>query len=153
MEEHLSDLLSAYVDGALSPQQTAEVAAHLAVCDRCRAVMNDLRAVRAVLRSMPQPSPHPSLLPRTLARLEVRKGRGATAPRWRIAVAVAMGGAVLALLWPLAPAPSADHGTGTWYFRRHAEVALTHAMTDVSLSSYLSTPLPYRALEESPEWR
>ncbi|MDR7523146.1 MAG: zf-HC2 domain-containing protein [Armatimonadota bacterium] len=153
MDEHPSDLLSAYADGALPQGQAAEVAAHLVECDRCRTVVDDLQEVQTMLHSIPRPSPDPSLLPRTLARLEGRNRRSRFVMRWRIAAAVAMGGAVLALLWPVTPVPSAEHGTGTWYFRQHAEMALIHPVEDVSLASYLSTPLPYRAVEESLEWR
>jgi hypothetical protein len=67
-------------------------------------------------------------------------------------VAVAAAAAAVILLWPLAPGPSAAHN-GTRYFRRHAEMTQTLPIPDVSLASYLSTPLPYRLSEEAIEWR
>jgi anti-sigma factor RsiW len=50
---HPGDLLSAYLDGELAPEEMAGVDAHLAGCDECRAEMNALAGVRLGLRSLP----------------------------------------------------------------------------------------------------
>ncbi|MDQ7859359.1 MAG: zf-HC2 domain-containing protein [Armatimonadota bacterium] len=152
-EAHPSDVLSGYLDAALSPQQAAEVAAHLAECESCRAVLGDLQSVRAVLRAVPRPSPHPALLPRMLARLAAGRQREAFLVRWGVTVAVMAAAAIAILFLPLAPRPSAAHN-GTRYFRQHAEMTQTLPIPDVSLPSYLSTPLPYHpAVDEVREWR
>src|SRR5438552_2777524 len=75
---HLTDQLSAYLDGTLTPEDAAAVASHLAECAECRGTLDDLQAVRNLLHTVPSRAPHPSLLPRTLA------GRcGASSRRWR----------------------------------------------------------------------
>ena len=48
------DGLSAYVDGRLTPPRAAEVEAHLASCEACRARVGELRQVRSALASLPQ---------------------------------------------------------------------------------------------------
>ncbi|MFI5274527.1 MAG: anti-sigma factor family protein, partial [Ktedonobacterales bacterium] len=56
--------LSTYLDGELAPAERAELAAHLATCDACQAELASLRAVRALLRGLPEPvSPRSFALP------------------------------------------------------------------------------------------
>jgi hypothetical protein len=64
-----------------------------------------------------------------------------------VAVAVA-----LALQVPVAPAPSSERSS-TRFFQDHAQWATEHPMADVTLASYLSSPLPYDTPEEQPPWR
>jgi hypothetical protein len=66
--------------------------------------------------------------------------------RWIAAVSVA-GLIGLVLQLPVWPAPTAHH-TGAKYFREHAQWTLTHPMTDVTLATYLSSPLPYEHVED-----
>jgi len=63
---HLTDQLSAYLDGILTPEDAAAVASHLAECAECRGTLDDLQAVRNLLHTVPSRAPHPSLLPRKL---------------------------------------------------------------------------------------
>jgi anti-sigma factor RsiW len=50
---HLDDLLSAYLDGELTPAERVEVDAHLAGCPRCRDDLDGEREVRQVIRALP----------------------------------------------------------------------------------------------------
>lgn len=62
--EYREELLSAALDGALSPAEQAELDAHLATCATCPAELSALRQVRTLLRAMPEPAlPRSFLLP------------------------------------------------------------------------------------------
>ncbi len=50
---HLDDLLSAYLDGALSAAEAERAGAHLAECDLCRAELEDVREARQAVRALP----------------------------------------------------------------------------------------------------
>lgn len=52
--DHPDDLLSGHVDGELSPDVDAAVRAHLGGCSGCRSAEAELRAARALLRSLPE---------------------------------------------------------------------------------------------------
>lgn len=89
---HPDDLLAAYVDGALAPEERAAVDAHLAACARCREEV-DLarRAVEALASLSEEPVPLGVTAP-VLA--EARRRAEPRRPRWVPALAAA---AVLAL--------------------------------------------------------
>ena len=146
---HLSIELTAYVDGTLTAEDASVVAAHLAECPECRATLDDLRAVRSLLHTVPPIPPHPAALSRTLARIALVETRR-TVPRWLIAVATTAAGIALLLQLrvPTAP-PQSNRVSPLWYFQQHAEFAAAHPMADVTLTSYLSSALPY---ESFPEW-
>jgi hypothetical protein len=50
---HLDELLTAYLDGEVDPDERAEVEAHLATCAFCRAELEEERAVRGAVRDLP----------------------------------------------------------------------------------------------------
>lgn len=50
---HLGELLSAYLDGETTAEETSRVVAHLASCDRCSGEMSDIHTARGALRSLP----------------------------------------------------------------------------------------------------
>ena len=55
--EHLTtEQLSAFLDKQLTPQEQAFFDAHLQSCQRCQAVLAELRGTVALLHAMPQPS-------------------------------------------------------------------------------------------------
>ena len=146
---HLSHELTGYLDGTLTAEEASGVAAHLAECKECRVALDDLRAVRSLLRTVPPILPHPAALSRTLSRIALVETRR-TVPRWLIAVAtMAAGiGLLLQLRVPTAP-PQSTRVSPLWYFQQQAEFAAAHPMADVTLTSYLSSALPY---ETFPEW-
>ena len=146
---HLSDELTAYLDGTLTAEEASVVAAHLAECTECRATLDDLLAVRSLLHTVPPIPPHPAVLSRTLARIALVETRQRV-PGWLIAVATTAVGIalVLQLRVPTAP-PQGTRVSPLWYFQQQAEFAAAHPMADVTLTSYLSSALPY---ETFPEW-
>lgn len=143
---HLSETLTAYLDGILTPEEAAGIAAHLAECAECRATLDDLRAIRDLVHIVRRPQPHPALLSRTLARMPNVTTRRSI-PRWAIAAATMAVGLLLLLQLRLPPAPR--RVSPAWYFQQHAVFTTAHPMADVTLTSYLSSVLPY---EIFPEW-
>lgn len=150
MPGHPSDQLTAYADGTLAPEDAAEIAAHLAECAHCHDVLDDLLAVRTLLRALPEHAPHPALLPRTLARLDARRSERFLLPRWAVALAIGVASVALALQLRILPTQQDPYG-GAWYFQTHAQLAATHPMADVTLTSYLSSVLPYEPFQVTPE--
>jgi anti-sigma factor RsiW len=85
--QHPLEELTAFVDGALAPERTAEVEDHLAGCSTCREQVTRLRGAVAVLAALP---PAPDLPPflgvRLEARLREERVRPAGVRRWLAAV-------------------------------------------------------------------
>ena len=50
-DPHLDEALSAYLDGELDPTAYLHASGHLAICERCRAELDALSRVRAVVRA------------------------------------------------------------------------------------------------------
>lgn len=87
---HLGDLLSAYLDGELSPQDVEHIGDHLALCAPCRSELRELDAARTAVRALPRLEP--SLEPPPLGASTARR-------RWaRRAVAAAAVAAAIALV-------------------------------------------------------
>jgi anti-sigma factor RsiW len=63
MDEHLGERLSAYVDGDLVGEALAGAEAHLAVCEACRAAVQDLRRVVGLARALDDRPPARDLWP------------------------------------------------------------------------------------------
>ena len=61
---HPTSDLSAYVDGALRPDERSRVQAHLDACASCRGRVAELRATAALLARLPDPVPSRRLMPR-----------------------------------------------------------------------------------------
>lgn len=80
---HVVDLVSAHLDGELTPAETQRVATHLAVCERCRAEFDAIGAVRDAVRALPELEPPIPLLP------SIRRPR-----RWITAAASIAAGAL-----------------------------------------------------------
>ena len=64
-------LLSARLDGALSPREAARLEAHLARCPRCQAAARELEALHQEAAGLAQAVP-----PRRAQAREVREGKG-----------------------------------------------------------------------------
>jgi hypothetical protein len=81
----ISEELSAYLDGELSPDVAAKVAEHLRYCPTCAAEAAELANIRGMVRALPPAPPRPHLAERTLRavlRIHVRHAREHAAPRW-----------------------------------------------------------------------
>jgi len=63
MTEHPELLLSAYLDGALAPDELSTVRTHLEGCARCQSKLEDLRATSRLIAALPALTPARSLVP------------------------------------------------------------------------------------------
>jgi putative zinc finger protein len=68
-----TDRLSEYLDDELSPGDKAQMDAHLAACEACRTVLDELRAVTVKAASLSPTPPSADLWPGIEARIERRK--------------------------------------------------------------------------------
>jgi hypothetical protein len=59
--EQVEELLSAYLDDALAPEDRREVAAHLQTCTNCSALLAEFSRNDALLSHLPRVSPDPAL--------------------------------------------------------------------------------------------
>lgn len=60
-EQHVEDLLSAYLDNALTPEERASVTTHLQTCTSCKNVLADFRYFDTLLKQQLRVSPSPAL--------------------------------------------------------------------------------------------
>ena len=126
----LNEALVDYVDGRLDPARRQNVERHLEVCDRCSALVTDLRTIRAVAFTLDSHEPAPAAWTRLQAAVAAEpapkgrpltmpgargrggRGEGVNWPVWLGAAAALLLATVLGLL-PLlsrgggAPAPAA----------------------------------------------
>ena len=72
MHEEWTDRLSDYLDGELPADERYAVESHLAGCDECAAVLEDLRRVVARAQSLPPRPPRADLWDSVSARIEPR---------------------------------------------------------------------------------
>jgi anti-sigma factor RsiW len=70
MTVHLDDRLSAYLDGELSAGERAAVEAHLADCEACRAVLDDLKRLVRRASALDDRPPAHDLWPGIAARIQ-----------------------------------------------------------------------------------
>jgi anti-sigma factor RsiW len=63
MHDPMTDRLSAYIDGDLTPEECAAVDAHLATCDACRETLDELRDVVAAAATLRPTGPERDLWP------------------------------------------------------------------------------------------
>ncbi len=71
--ENYIDLISAGLDGALSPAEQKELEAHLTECPACRALCDDLTALRAGLTGLPSVQPPADLTERIMEAVTAEK--------------------------------------------------------------------------------
>lgn len=96
-DEHVTDLLSAWMDGALSADQAAEVGRHLDQCPACRKEHAALAAVDRLLKEVPEISPSPDFSRNFWKKLDAAQSRRGRITRffetffnsWRPALAAA----------------------------------------------------------------
>lgn len=143
---HPQDLLSGYVDGALSAHEAAEVAAHLTECPSCRETVSDLRALRRLLAAVTPPDPDPELLARLLQVDPGTRRHRLNVPRWlAVAAATALLAVVSARVSHLPPAS----GPVVQELREHARLATHAPLNDLGLASFLSAFLQ-EPVEDNP---
>src|SRR5437763_11740638 len=57
----VEELLSAYLDNALAPEERRAVAVHLYQCQQCSSILADFRRFDALVSHLPRVSPAPAL--------------------------------------------------------------------------------------------
>ncbi len=85
--KHPGALLSAFLDGEVTPEENTRLAEHLDSCEPCRRELESLTVARAALRSLIVLDPPPGLLPREDAPVVPLRPR---APVWAAAAAAAI---------------------------------------------------------------
>ena len=76
-EDHVGELLSAYIDGRLTPGERLRVETHLPVCEECRADLVSIQATVGLLKSLPivaTPRPfyvYPDMVPARRSRFDL----------------------------------------------------------------------------------
>ncbi len=105
MSRHLESDLTAYLDGALSPERVALVEEHLTACAECRARKEQLAGALQLLASLPAPpEPSPDFARRFYARLDAEPAPRPTLAevfrrlRWRYLVPLAGGVATMVVV-------------------------------------------------------
>ena len=76
--DHVSDLITPYVLGALEPDEIETVESHLADCDQCRTLVDEERDVAGLLPYLSEPLPVPIRVRRKL--LDQIRGESQPAP-------------------------------------------------------------------------
>jgi hypothetical protein len=82
MSTHWTGRLSEFHDGDLSPAEYAQCAAHLAQCDACRDVLQQLHLVTVAARADADRDPVTDLWPGILARIESAQSAPLTSAKW-----------------------------------------------------------------------
>jgi predicted anti-sigma-YlaC factor YlaD len=93
MNEHVTLWLGAYHDGELRGRRLQQVEAHLAHCAACRAELDELRALTALLQESPAAQVHTSP-ERFVAQVGLRLARRPAQPAWK---------SILEVGWRMAP--------------------------------------------------
>jgi anti-sigma factor RsiW len=128
---HLSEQLSAYLDGELVTAEMPAVASHIDSCAECRRELGELDRSRTAVRALPGVEPPTFLEPRR----EAKKRRLGV----RTAVAVAAGVAAVSLAFAAAPFDSGDGGQSVSIVdlesRHTARASLSTPPTGLQVSS------------------
>jgi len=95
--------LGEYVDGTLGEPARTAFEAHLAGCERCRALVSDLRAIRQITLALEPALPAPHVWTRISAALEAERGGGGGlrgwGTTWRMVAASAVTVVLVSSLW------------------------------------------------------
>lgn len=73
--EQASELVSAYIDEELAPEETGEFTKHLMTCEKCKSEVQQLQVVVDAVRSLPQVDLPPGFHERLLERLRTTSGQ------------------------------------------------------------------------------
>jgi anti-sigma factor ChrR (cupin superfamily) len=123
--EDLNAVLVDLVDGRLDPATERAAERHLEACDRCRALLSDLRTIHAAAFTLDRREPAPTTWPAIAARVAaepVPRARVLRMPSTRGAWAMWLGAAAALVVatfvgvWPFLhgnPAPARDGGSET----------------------------------------
>lgn len=102
--EEAMPLLSAYLDGETTPEERAAIAAHLADCASCRAILEEYRKIDEAIASL-EATPPASLRERVMREIQKRPSH-----RRRTWAAVVAAAAVLAVAIAVGGLPGLEQG-------------------------------------------
>ena len=157
MSRHVSELLSAYIDGALGVRDVERVRAHLDTCPACLMEYNDLQGVQRLLAGLPDPAPRPGFLDRMswrLAREAARPSRHGLMSRVagvfqahpvRLAVAATAMAVILGLPWALATGQFGSHEAPfdtDAYVRHYLFLSSDRSLIDEATTTFVANPGP-----------
>ena len=155
MRRHVSELLSAYIDGALGVRDVERVRAHLDACAACLMEYRELQDVRRLLTGLPDPTPRPGFLDRVswrLAREAARQSHSSLAgrlvslfqaPRIRLAVLATATAVAVGLPWALSTGPFAAREAPLdtdAYVRHYQFLSLDRSLVDEATTTFVSNP-------------
>lgn len=146
--------LSAYLDGELAAEDAAEVRAHLAGCESCRAEVESLRATKTLVGRLAQPSLPADFAAGVWSRIE------RPSPRrwfWWPRPAMAMAAVALAVILVAVPLVrghldrlrAAEVGPDL-FLRAYAPAAAADPFVDRAFITLVSTDAGLRLLGEEP---
>lgn len=155
MSRHVSDLLSAYIDGALGVRDVERVRAHLDTCPACLMEYKELQDVQRLLAGLPDPAPRPGFLDRVswrLAREAARQSHLSLVSRVvsvfqaqpiRLAVAATAMAVVLGLPWVLATGHFGSREVPLdtdAYVRHYLFLSSDRSLVDEATTTFVSNP-------------
>ena len=150
------ELLSAYIDGELSPQEKALVEGHLRECADCRQELETLRRTVAILRDAPRPA-----LPRSfvIRRADLEKAPALSRAPAFLRVAAALGAAafvlvvgVYFLMQVLLPAPMAKAPLREKSYRAVEETPAAVVEVEITKEVARKAPIPAPESLKTPEF-
>jgi len=137
--EEMQQKIEAYLDGELTLSDQRDMEEHLAQCNRCSAVLHNLRALSASVKKVGTVTAPISLRRKIKSGLREMTGEGADAFNWRHLLGVGVGSAVFAsfCVWffmtftalsPLQPQPTEE------LIAAHVRSMMVSHLTDVASS-------------------
>ncbi len=78
----IQGLLTAYLEGALKPDQGLLVQDHLSSCEKCRCAVDDMRKTGVLVKDLEEIEPPPWLTPKIMARVREESGHKGGLLRW-----------------------------------------------------------------------
>jgi anti-sigma factor RsiW len=96
--------LGDYVDGTIDPAAANALAAHLAICERCRTLADDLAAIRSAARMLEHHAPPARAWHRIAAAVEEERAGAFAWLRWQPLAAAAVLLIALGTWWTVRPA-------------------------------------------------
>lgn len=87
--EHYSDMISAAVDGALSPEEHRQLLEHLSGCPACREAYEQTLLLRDAFAAWEEPEVPAGLTAAVMGRVRQERSKNRRRPLWRLAAAAA----------------------------------------------------------------
>jgi anti-sigma factor RsiW len=155
MSGHVSDLLSAYIDGVLGVRDVERVRAHLDTCPSCHMEYQGLQDVQRLLAGLPDPTPRPGFMDRVswrLAREAARQSHLGLVSRVasvfrvlpvRLALAVTAMVVVLVLPWALVTGQFGSREVPLdtdAYVRHYLFLSSDRSLVDEATTTFVSNP-------------